>query len=126
MPFEQLSDNAHAIVTEIRNIIEKNQSKGDEKPGTGWEYSNPELSVEISRLEEELNKDDFKVLETHVLHLFNNGRIHNITSHAVLIPLNGSSSFGPDEPLRESHYTRQTRTIYGENIDIITVALKEK
>ncbi|KAB8254747.1 hypothetical protein BDV32DRAFT_131845 [Aspergillus pseudonomiae] len=126
MPYDQLSENARLIIAEIQDIIIRKPTKGNSKP-RGWEYSNQELSAAVARLENELNQVDFEVIETHVFHIIYAGNIYNLISHLFLIPLNGSPRFDKDnEPLRESHYTRESGKISGPDIDIICVALKEK
>ncbi|PLB52052.1 hypothetical protein P170DRAFT_433923 [Aspergillus steynii IBT 23096] len=126
MAYGELSADAQAIVDRIRDTIKEGKAKiGESKPGTGWEYCGLELSGEKSRLNQELGTNDFLALECSVLHLVRNGTIDNPTSHMLIIPLNGTVSLSKEEPLQPCHYINETRTIFGENIDIIAVALKK-
>lgn len=125
--YGELSADAQAIVDSIRDTIKEGKAKiGESKPGTGWEYCGPELSNDTSQLKQKLSTNDFLVLECSVLHLVRNGTIDNPTSHMLIIPLNGIVNLGEGEPLQPCHYINKTRPIFGDNIDIIAVALLKK
>ncbi|KAE8146876.1 hypothetical protein BDV25DRAFT_43951 [Aspergillus avenaceus] len=127
MAYEEPSENTQGIIEKIRNIIKEEKAViGQYQAGVGWEYSGEDISNETKALNKELDNDDFQVIKCNVLHLVNNGTIHNRTGHLLIIPLFGSANFGPDEPVLRYHHIIQTRTIYGQNLDLIIVALKKK
>lgn len=121
--FEEL----RPILDAIRDIIKKGNAEiGEKKAGTGWEYCGKEVSSKVTDLQDVLNKTEFKVAKTSVLHLIQGGTLHNPTDHLYVFPLQGTATFGHDDPLLPCHYIyKDTKVIYGSDLDLIIVALRK-
>ncbi|KAL3494992.1 hypothetical protein BJX62DRAFT_233653 [Aspergillus germanicus] len=124
----ELLEKSRPILDAIRDIIKSGNTEiGEKKPNTGWEYCGIEVSRQVSILEEILNKTEFEVVKTTVLHLIQGGTLHNPTDHLYLFPLQGTATLGPGDPLLPCHYVyKDTRVINGSDVDLIIVALRKK
>lgn len=62
MSGKDIFENLRTILDAIRNTVEKGNAEiGQNNPTTGWQYLGPEISSQTSKLEEEVNKTEFKV-----------------------------------------------------------------
>ncbi|KAJ0417516.1 hypothetical protein BJY00DRAFT_315809 [Aspergillus carlsbadensis] len=124
----KLSEDIWPIIDSIRRIIKEGDVEiGEKKPGTGWEYCGEHVARQVTLLEEILNKSELEIVKSNVLHLVQGGRLHNPTRHLYIFPLQGTASFGPEETLLPYTYIyKDTKVIYGNNVDLIIIALRRK
>ncbi|GKZ54472.1 hypothetical protein AnigIFM49718_010285 [Aspergillus niger] len=57
----EVSEDLRPILDAIGSIIKDGTAEiGEKKPNTGWVYCGTEVSRQVSKLEEELNKTEFE------------------------------------------------------------------
>lgn len=67
----------------------------------------------------------FQVIECNAYHFLKGANIQNPTKRLFLIPVNGTPTLVPDCPLSQCscYFFDDSRTLLGEEIDIITLVL---
>ncbi|KAJ5517483.1 hypothetical protein N7527_009043 [Penicillium freii] len=136
MRLEGISENSKRIISAMRNLIDRGETKHLKEDLSGWQYGGETFIEMVASLEkgikQELESQNIHVVGCSVRHFSKGANIKpsDSTKQLLIIPINGistlirSGQLPTELPTDTFCYIDDRPTLSGDNIDVIFVAFE--